>query len=200
VFGRTKEPPAAAVPAETATTTAAKAGGKNRPTPSRSAQEAANRRPLVPTDRRAASSSSKEALRAERRRVQLGRMNGEEKYLSARDRGPVKRYVRDVVDSRRNLGELFLPFVLVLLLVQLAVGQTANTAAWLASYAMLYVGLIAVVVDSLLLRRLVRRKVTERFGAEALVRTGVVGYAIMRALQLRRSRLPKPQVTRGTKV
>lgn len=199
VFGRTKEPPAAAG-AETATTPETRAGGKNRPTPSRSAQEAANRRPLVPADRKAASAGSKEALRAERRRVQLGRMNGEEKHLSLRDRGPVKRYVRDVVDSRRNLGELFLPFVLVLLLVQLALGRSSNSAAFLASYALLYVGLIAVVIDSLLLRRLVKRKVEERFGADSTVRTGVVGYAIMRALQLRRSRLPKPQVTRGAKV
>lgn len=174
--------------------------GKGRPTPTRAEREAANRRPLVPTDRKAATASSKDALRAERRRVQMGRVNGEEKYLSARDRGPVKRFVRDVVDSRRNLGEYFLPFVLVLLLVQLGVSNTGNGTLFFASYALLYVGLIAVVVDSLLLRRKVRRLVTAKFGADALVRTGVVGYAVMRALQLRRSRIPKPQVSRGAKV
>ncbi|TXR52775.1 DUF3043 domain-containing protein [Quadrisphaera setariae] len=198
MFGRTKEPPAAAQPAEPS---AAQPGqGKGRPTPTRAEREAANRRPLVPTDRRAASASSKEALRAERRRVQQGRINGEEKYLALRDRGPVKRFVRDVVDSRRNLGEYFLPFVLVLLLVQLAVSSSGNNVLFLASYALLYVGLIAVVVDSLLLRRKVRRLVAAKFGDEALFRTGVVGYAVMRALQLRRSRIPKPQVTRGQKV
>ncbi|MGQ7296329.1 DUF3043 domain-containing protein [Quadrisphaera sp. KR29] len=195
MFGRTKEPTAPAATAEEP-----KGPGKGRPTPTRAQREAANRRPLVPADRRAASASSKEALRAERRRVQLGRINGEEKYLALRDRGPVKRYVRDVVDSRRNLGEHFLPFVLVLLIVQLAVSSTANTSLFVASYALLYVGLIAVVVDSLVLRRRVRRLVSERFGPDALVRTGVVGYAVMRALQLRRSRIPKPQVSRGQRV
>ncbi len=181
-------------------TAEAKAGGKNRPTPSRAAQEAANRRPLVPADRRAAVTGSKDAVRAERRRVQQGRINGEEKYLPLRDRGPVKRLVRDVVDARRNLGEYFLFFVLVVLVVQLAVGQTANLTLLAVSYALLYLGLVAVVIDSLLLRRLVRRRVAEEFGDDALVRTGVVGYAVMRALQLRRSRIPKPQVERSAKV
>lgn len=198
MFGRTKEPAAPAAPE--GRPTAAPGAGKGRPTPSRAEREAANRRPLVPADRKAATASSKDALRAERRRVQLGRINGEEKYLALRDRGPVKRYVRDVVDSRRNLGEFFLPFVLVLLLVQLAVSSSGNSVLFLASYALLYVGLIAVVVDSLLLRRTVRRRVTAKFGADALVRTGVVGYAVMRALQLRRSRIPKPQVGRGDAV
>lgn len=198
MFGRTKEPAAPAQPAEQPGT--APGQGKGRPTPTRAEREAANRRPLVPADRKAASASSKDAVRAERRRIQLGRVNGEEKYLALRDRGPVKRYVRDVVDARRNLGEYFLPFVLVLLLVQLGVSSSGNNVLFLASYALLYVGLAAVVVDSLLLRRRVRRLVEAKFGADALVRTGVVGYAVMRALQLRRSRIPKPQVSRGQQV
>ncbi|WP_170131570.1 DUF3043 domain-containing protein [Quadrisphaera granulorum] len=202
MFGRTKEPPTPATPSGgPAGPSGSQPGqGKGRPTPTRAEREAANRRPLVPTDRKAASASSKEAMRDERRRVQQGRINGEEKYLTLRDRGPVKRYVRDIVDSRRNLGEYFLPFVLVLLLVQLGVSSTRNNTLFFASYALLYVGLIAVVVDSLFLRRRVRRLVEAKFGAEALVRTGVVGYAVMRALQLRRSRIPKPQVTRGQQI
>lgn len=50
-------------------------------------------------------------------------MAGEEAYLLPRDRGPVRRYVRDVVDSRRNLLGLFMPSALTLLFVMFAVPQ-----------------------------------------------------------------------------
>ena len=39
-------------------------------------------------------------------------MAGEDAYLLPRDKGPVRRYVRDVVDSRRNVLGLFMPAAL----------------------------------------------------------------------------------------
>lgn len=54
-------------------------------------------------------------------------MAGEEAYLLPRDRGPVRRYVRDVVDSRRNLLGLFMPSALTLLFVMFAVPQVRFT-------------------------------------------------------------------------
>ena len=39
-------------------------------------------------------------------------MAGEEAYLLPRDQGPVRRYVRDIVDSRRNVLGLFMPSTL----------------------------------------------------------------------------------------
>ena len=59
VLGRKK----AAEPAVTVQDRVERAGAKNRPTPSRREQEAARKRPLVPTDRKAAAKSAREADR-----------------------------------------------------------------------------------------------------------------------------------------
>ena len=48
-------------------------------------------------------------------------MAGEDDYLLPRDKGPVRRFVRDVVDARRNLLGLFMPAALGLIFVMLAV-------------------------------------------------------------------------------
>ena len=41
-------------------------------------------------------------------RARAGAARGDDAYLPARDRGPVRKLVRDVVDSRRNVGSFFL--------------------------------------------------------------------------------------------
>jgi hypothetical protein len=201
VFGRTKERTGSggrgkgATPQQPVVLT--KPGGKNRPTPKRSQAQAANRRPLVGADRKGATAASRLAGRDERRQAQAGRMAGVEKYLPARDRGPVKAYLRDVVDARRNLGEYLIVFLVVLLLAQYVVQfNFPLSSAYYATYGLLYAGVIAVAVDAGMLRRTVRTKVAERFGPQALER-GVVSYAVMRSLQLRRARIPKPVVARG---
>ena len=48
-------------------------------------------------------------------------MSGEDAYLLPRDKGPVRRFVRDVVDSRRNILGLFMPAALLLVFVMLSV-------------------------------------------------------------------------------
>nr|WP_255378164.1 DUF3043 domain-containing protein [Quadrisphaera sp. DSM 44207] len=170
-----------------------KAGGKNRPTPSRASAQAANRRPLVASDRRAAGRGSRESARAERVRAREGMLAGDERYLPSRDRGPVRRYVRDVVDARRNAGEHFLLVVIAILVTQLVV---RSVTFQLVTTAVLWAAVLVVVVDGFLLARALRRGITERFGAAALER-GVVRYGVFRALQLRRSRIPRPAVQRG---
>ena len=69
-------------------------------------------------------SKNREALKASRAAARAAYMRGDENALPARDRGPVKRFVRDYVDSRRSLGEYFLPlmiFVLALTIIPSAV-------------------------------------------------------------------------------
>jgi hypothetical protein len=46
-------------------------------------------------------------------------MAGEEAYLLPRDQGPVRAYVRDIVDARRNLLGLFMPAALFMIFVML---------------------------------------------------------------------------------
>src|SRR5690242_19206596 len=69
----------------------------------------ANRRTATPPpantkEARALARQKRTQDAAERRQ---GMAAGDDKYLTVRDRGPVRRYVRDVVDARRNVGSLF---------------------------------------------------------------------------------------------
>ncbi len=166
--------------------------GKGRPTPKRREAEAANKRPLVPTDRKAAAASDKAKTRAERARAQAGLAAGDERYLPARDRGPVRRFVRDYIDARWNLGEFFLPASFVVVLGVLFAGRNANIA--LASIVLLYVLVFASLIDAYIASRGLKKRVLERFGE---VPKGTVSYGLMRAFQIRPSRLPKPQVKHG---
>jgi len=196
VFGRTKTP----APTAPTTATVVKPDGKGRPTPSRKQAEARNRHPLVggPTVRPGASKEEKKAARAaqrelqnaERARSREAMMTGDDRFLPARDKGPARRFARDYVDARRNLGEYFLPVAVLVLLA----GLTGVHAATLISTALLYTMALVVGVDCFLLRRRVNRLVAAKFGEKA---GGVGGYAMMRALQLRRTRMPRPQVQRG---
>jgi hypothetical protein len=196
VFGRTKQPAAQQATPEAAPV---KEGGKGRPTPKRREVEQANRRPIVGASsapRVGATREERKAARAARRELaQRGRtqtrqalMTGDERHLPARDRGPARRHARDIVDSRRNVGEYFLYVALV------AVVLSFLRPTGLVSIVVLYATMLAVIGDSVYLSRKVKREVAERFG-EAEAR-GIGRYAIMRALQLRRARLPRPQVER----
>ena len=196
VFGRKKTPEDGT---RSAVTYADRPGAKNRPTPSRREQEAARKRPLVPTDRKAAAGQSRDANRLARAKQRAAMLSGDESALPARDKGPVKRYIRDVVDSRWNVGEFMLP-VMVLVLALTFVGPLVpSIASWttLVIFALVY-GLVAVgVLDAFLMWRRTKAKVIARFG-QAPPR-GSAMYAVMRAFQMRRSRLPRPQVARGVK-
>ncbi len=186
-------PPPAPVPDETPVPGLVGAG-KGRPTPKRRAAEAANRRPLVPVDRKAAARSAKLAARAERDRQFEAMKTGDERYLPAKDRGPVRRYIRDHVDARFNLGEWFLPIAMVFVLLTLltAGNATAGVIVLLSLYGMVFVTMI----DAYIMWRGLKKKLIARFGDDGRQR-GLAMYAVLRVFQLRRARLPKPQVARG---
>jgi len=169
-----------------------KVGGKNRPTPKRSAQVARNQRPLVPDDRRAAHKANRDAMRAERLKARQAMMTGDERFLPPRDKGPVKRFVRDFVDARWNAGEFFLVVAMVVVLLTFVMDPTAQ----LIATAMLWLTVILSVADGFVLSRRLKRRLNEKFGEEN-VPAGTVRYGILRAFQIRRTRLPKPMVKRG---
>jgi hypothetical protein len=168
------------------------AAGKGRPTPRRREAEAARKRPLVPEDRKAAVKAQRAAQREQRDREYKAMLTGDEAHLPARDRGRVRRYVRDYVDARWNLGEFFLPFSLVMVVAILLTGN--NAVAALVTLSVLYLVVLITVVDGFILSRILRRKVAATFGE---VPRGTMMYGVVRAFQIRRSRLPRPQVKRG---
>ena len=174
----------------------AAAARKGRPTPKRKVAEEARRRPLVPARAQGVrgNKANKAKERARREREYQAMLTGEELYLPLRDKGPVRRWVRDYVDARRNPGEYFLPVSLVIVLASLF--TTGNPVYGLALIAVLYLVVLTAVVDAFLLGARIRKRVTAKFGADKLPR-GIRMYGVMRAFQMRRTRLPKPQVKRG---
>lgn len=172
-----------------------KANGKGRPTPTRAEAEAARRRPLVPEDRRAAAKAARAKERAQRDIEYQAMRTGDETNLPYRDRGPVKRYMRDYVDARYNVGEFFL-FAAFIFLILTFLGKPFPGLALAAVGAMYLVVLIAI-VDGFILWRQLKKRVKAKFGEDALLQRGLAMYAVMRAFQIRRARLPKPMVKHG---
>lgn len=172
-----------------------KPGGKGRPTPKRSEAEKQRRAKVSPPkDRRQWARLQREQTREARRRQREGMMRGEEKYLPARDRGPVRGFVRDYVDSRRTAAEFFLPgavAVLALGLIRTRLTQELSTVLWLTLIAV-------IVVDSIRVVRGLKKQLRQRF-PDAETR-GVATYTLVRTLQFRRFRLPPPRVKPGDKI
>ncbi|MFB2582722.1 DUF3043 domain-containing protein [Herbiconiux sp. P15] len=166
--------------------------GKGRATPTRKEREAANARPLVPTDRKEASRDFKRKQQEARDKARIGMANGDDRYLPARDKGAQRRYVRDYIDARFNIGEFLIPIMFVVILLTLVPAPEVQSGVMLGLYAFVLI----VIGDCVLLGFLLLKKLREKFGADNIER-GTRWYATMRALQFRRLRLPKPQVKRG---
>ncbi|MER6687059.1 DUF3043 domain-containing protein [Streptomyces olivaceoviridis] len=165
---------------------------KGRPTPKRS--EAQSQRRSVartPTNRKEAAKRQREERRQALERQRQALASGDERYLPARDKGPVRKFARNWVDSRFNVAEFFLPLavvILVLSVVRVPAIQSIALLLWL-------IVIVLIVLDGAVSGFRLRKRLQERFPEENT--RGAVAYALMRSLQIRRLRLPKPQVKRG---
>ncbi|GAA4123489.1 DUF3043 domain-containing protein [Knoellia locipacati] len=168
-------------------------GAKNRPTPKRREQEAARRRPLVETDRKKARNADRSKRREQMAKQRQAMLTGDETHLPPRDKGPAKRFIRDYVDARWGIGEFMLPVMLIVL----ALSFVRQSWAMLIVFVMVYGLIAAAVIDTFLMWRRVRRKLVAKFGESAVAR-GDGFYAAMRAFQMRRTRMPRPIVARGS--
>ncbi|MGB9378488.1 MAG: DUF3043 domain-containing protein [Mycobacteriales bacterium] len=167
-------------------------GTKGRPTPKR--QRAAPPAP-PPMTRKEAYARLREKTREERVEARAGMREGDDRYALARDRGPVRRLVRDVVDARRNAGSYFFGSALVIVVVT-SIPGLPPVVAFAVSY--LWLALIGVLFfDSFLLSRVIDRAISDRFPEEQRPLRGHKFYGIMRAATFRRLRNPKPQVKVG---
>lgn len=169
---------------------------KGRPTPKRKQAQAANAQPLVPSKMdKEARKAARVADREAREKARLGAMQGDDRFLPERERGPQRKLVRDFVDARFNFGEWMIPLMVVVLILTLIPNDQLQfiflSAIWL------YVAVS--VVDAWLCGRKAYKLVAEKFG-EDRVQSGTKMYAGMRALQMRMLRMPKPQVKRGEKL
>lgn len=177
-----------------------KAGGKGRPTPKRN--EAQGRRvgppPPPPTTRKEAYRRMREQQATRRVETRQGAARGDDAYLPARDRGPVRKLVRDVVDSRRNVGSFFLGIAGVALI------GTVVPSLVVRNYAsfLLFGFFLLLIVDSVILSRKIKKQLAARFpdDPQAKKTRGLVWYGISRSTMIRRWRFPKPDVPLGADV
>ena len=115
----------------------------------------------APANRREAYKQMRERQRAERAEAAAGMRAGDERYLLARDRGPERALVRDIVDSRRTVGTWFFVGALIVL-HRLRRPDAAGGAA--RRPTVLWVLLASrVIVDSVLISRKIKKLVRERF-------------------------------------
>ena len=138
----------------------------------------------------------RETQAANRAQSRQGAARGDDAYLPARDRGPVRKLVRDVVDSRRNVGSFFLGVAAVALIGNFAPSLLVRSYAF---FVLLGFFLI-LIVDSVVLGRRIKRKVAERFPKNDHPTRGLTWYGISRSTMIRRWRFPKPDVALGADV
>ncbi len=185
VFRRTSSEP------ETPATTD-KVSGKGRPTPTRKEAEAAARaRAKVPRTRKEQMAAQRAARGDTSQKMRQAMKTGDERYLPRRDRGPVRRFLRDFVDARFSFIELMVPLLIASMILSYS-GQVqlGNT--------ILFTTVMVIIFDVVMLRFRVRRALAERFPDESP--KGAVLYAAMRSLQMKFMRLPKAQVKIGAKL
>ncbi|WP_199443349.1 DUF3043 domain-containing protein [Umezawaea beigongshangensis] len=178
--------------------------GKGRPTPKRTEAAGRRRGPVPPpprTQREAfkrmrGNKQSKEERRAAAAERRQRMLSGEEKYLLPRDRGPVKAYIRDLVDARRNLMGLFMPLAILVFVALLTPSPVIQQYATLLTTFML----LAMIVEGFVLGRLVTKRVRAKFPTEPIKGLSIGWYSFIRASQLRKLRVPKPRLKAGDPV
>ena len=189
MFGRSKSD---AAEEASAAQPDARAGGKGRPTPKRREVEKGRRRAVAaPRSRKEAYKAMRERQRDERGHQMAALKAGDERNLPPRDRGPVRKYARDMVDARRSVAEFFLPAALVILVLSFtssAQARAIGSTLWL-------VLVILIIIDSVVLAFRLRRGLARNVPDQPS--KGVLPYALMRSMQIRRFRLPPPRLKAG---
>lgn len=187
-------------------------GKKGVPTPKRRDKEV-RRGPVAPpprTQREAlkrskTASTGKPLTKDERRAVNVKRreamMRGDQGAVLPRDRGEVRRYVRDLVDARRNLAGLLLPIALLSFVTLLIPSPQIQLYAPLV----LMVFLLAAVADGVVFGRQITRKAAAKFPKGDPSGLSMKGrslgyYAFQRAMLIRRWRAPRATKRPGDKV
>ena len=175
---------------ETVEETEARLGGKGRATPKRRDAETARKQRLAPPkNRKEAAARQREKVNSSREKMRTALQTGDDRYLPKRDQGPVKRFVRDFIDSRRNAASYLLPALVGILVLGFIPGAAGFVVLlWIAT-------LVLTTGDSIYMTWKLGRELKTRFPDQST--RGAKVYALLRSSQLRRLRLPKPQVAVG---
>ena len=170
-----------------------KPGGKGRATPTRKQAEAARKeRAKAAFDTKAARKLDRQKRMAKQDKIRAGMRAGDERYLPARDQGPVKKFIRNWVDARLSFAEVLLP---LLFIIMLFIYSDSRQMVELGNRLWTTTILITVIDTMWMLFRL-KRAVRQEFPDLESMR-GISSYAMLRVLQPRFMRMPKAQVRIG---
>jgi len=165
---------------------------KGRATPKRKESQARVKvNSIAPVTSKEGKARERNLERARRVEARAAFMRGEESALPARDRGPAKRWVRNYIDSRRTIGEYFLPAIMLVLALTVIPVRGVQLFAILFMYAAMLYSLIS----AFFMGRRIKKLVAEKFPNEPLKGIGIYGW--LRSTQMRRMRAPAPAVKRG---
>nr|WP_202880070.1 DUF3043 domain-containing protein [Corynebacterium lujinxingii] len=135
--------------------------------------------------------------RARNRELQAKMDSGDERYLMERDKGEVRRFVRDWVDSQRFFNNYVMPVALILVVVMFLGTWLPRLAAALSIATLLFI--LTIFIEGFVIGFRVNRRVRQKF-PDAKTGFSLGMYAFSRATQPRNWRSPKPQVALGEKV
>ena len=115
--------------------------------------------------------------------------------------GPVRAYVRDLVDARRNIAGILLPIAVLSFVILLIPIPTVQSYGPLV----LLVAIVAAILDTVVFARAIGQKVRAKFpkgdSSDLSTKGSALGfYAFNRACLFRRWRVPRPRVAVGTKI
>jgi hypothetical protein len=163
------------------------AAKKGRPTPSRKDSESKRKvSTLAPVIGKEAKKREKVLARERRVAAREAYLRGDESALPLRDRGPVRRFIRDEVDGRRSIGEFFMPIIFIVLLFSVV----PNTIVKNGAVVLMYSVLLFAVVDGFFLSRKLKKQILQKFPDAKVKGLGMYGW--LRSTQMRRLRAPKP--------
>lgn len=123
---------------------------------------------------------------------------GDERYLTPRDRGQERRYVRDFIDAHRYFINFFMPAAIVMFVILFISAFWPDVANILSSIMMVVILLFF--IEGIMVGRRANKAVREKFPDTNATGFGLGFYAFSRASQPRRWRSPKPQVEIGAQV
>ena len=195
LFKKDQAPSRAEAPAEPVKTV-----GKGRATPKRKDAQARRLHPIVPADRKAARREARAKRDEAWERQRQAMITGDERYLPARDKGHVRRYIRDYIDARLSLGEFFMPLVFILLIISFGFSRILPHYPLVSFYTVVAMNgyLLLAIADSAWCWYRLRRRLSEKFGADRVKDEGTIVFYIMsRCFMLRRWRRPATLVKRG---
>jgi hypothetical protein len=170
-----------------------KVDGKGRPTPTRKeAQAAARARATSAMDKKGAKKVLRERRTMTNAQMRAGMKSGDERFLPARDKGPVKRFIRDWIDARLSVAEFLLPLLVIIMVLQ----YSGPSMRVLAGNVMAATVLLTA-VDTIWLVFKLKRALRAKFPDDEL--RGTTSYSVLRVMQVRFMRMPKPKVKLGGK-